>query len=291
MKKFTLTDASIILVALIWALNFSVVKITLLQIDPYSFNALRYVLAACIIIVVAKRKGFSLKVKREHFWKLVGIGLVGNLVYQMLFIVGLDYTFSANAAVMLGTIPIWVALFSHIFTEEKLTRGKSFGILLAFIGVAFIIIGGNSTISFASDSFKGDVLTLLSAIAWASYTILSKKYLKIYDAAQYSAFMAVIGMISLSIVGLPFLIKVDFTEITMGGYAGIVYSGLLSVGLAYIIWNNGISKIGAVRTAAYQNLVPVLGLLFGVLILHEPLTVFQYIGASFVIGGIILARR
>ncbi|GAB5410221.1 MAG: DMT family transporter [Balneolaceae bacterium] len=291
MKKISLIDISLILVAIIWALNFSVVKIALQQIDPFSFNALRYILASFLLVVAAKRKGFSLKVRKEHFWKLVGIGIIGNLVYQMLFIIGLDYTYSANAAVMLGSIPIWVALLSQLFADEKLNLNKSIGIGLAFIGVAFIIVGGSNEISFASDSFKGDLITLLAAISWGVYTILSKKYLQFYSSSQYSAFMSTVGVISLLIVGAPFLIKLDFSEISLAGYGGIIYSGLLSVGLAYLIWNNGISKIGAVRTAAYQNLVPVLGLIFGVIILNEPLTVFQYFGSGFVILGIILTRR
>ncbi len=291
MKNFSLTDASLILVAIIWALNFSIVKITLEEIDPYSFNALRYVLAAALLVVAAKRKGFSLKVKKEHFWKLVGIGIVGNLLYQLLFIVGLDLTYSANAAVMLGSIPIWVALLSQLFTEEKLTTSKTIGIILAFVGVTLIILGGGNELSFASDSFKGDIITLLAAIAWGVYTILSKKYLKFYNSTQYSAFMSIVGVIALLLVGAPFLVSLDFSHISIGGYGGIVYSGLLSVGLAYLIWNNGINKIGAVRTAAYQNLVPVLGLIFGVLILDEALTILQYIGSIFVIIGIIQTRK
>ncbi len=291
LKKFSLTDASLILVAIIWALNFSIVKITLEEIDPYSFNALRYILAAALIVVAAKRKGFSLKVKKEHFWKLVGIGIIGNLVYQLLFIIGLNLTYSANAAVMLGSIPIWVALLSQFFTDEKLTPSKTIGVILAFIGVTFIIMGGGNELSFASDSFKGDLITLLAAIAWGVYTILSKKYLKFYNSTQYSAFMSVVGVIALLLVGAPFLVKLDFSRISPGGYGGIIYSGLLSVGVAYLIWNNGINKIGAVRTATYQNLVPVLGLIFGVLILDEALTILQYIGSIFVIIGIIQTRK
>lgn len=290
MKKITLTDASLALIAIIWALNFSVVKATLTQIDPFSFNALRYVLACGLLVTAARYKGFNLSVKKEHFWKLVGIGIVGNLVYQLLFILGIYYTNSANAAVMLGTIPIWVALLSQIFTDEKLTITKSIGILLAFIGVSLIIIGGKNSISFASDTFKGDVITLLSAISWAVYTILSKKYLKFYNSTQYSAFMSVVGAISLLIVGAPFLIQLDVGSITLAGLGGIIYSGLLSVGFAYLIWNNGISKIGAVRTAAYQNLVPVLGLIFGITLLNETLTIAQYSGSAIVILGIVMSR-
>lgn len=291
LKRPTLTDAALLFVAVIWALNFSVVKIALQEIDPFSFNAMRYMLAATLLVIAAKRKGYTLKVRKEHFWKLVGIGLVGNLVYQMLFIVGIDFTYSANAAVMLGTIPIWVAVLSQLFTDEKLNLIKSVGIVLAFTGVAFIITGGPHQLSFESESFKGDLITLLAAGTWGVYTILSRRYLKFYNSTQYSAFMSVVGLIALGTVGTPFLLKLDFSSISFAGYGGVIYSGLFSVGIAYLIWNDGVHKIGAVRTAAYQNLVPVLGLVFGVLILDEPLTLFQYIGSVFVILGIILTRK
>ena len=289
LKKY-LVDITLILVAVIWALNFSVVKTALSEFDPYSFNALRYVLAAALLYVAARSKGFTLKVKKEHFWKLVGIGVVGNMVYQLLFIVGLDYTYSANAAVMLGTIPIWVALLSHIFIDEKLTFFKSIGIGLAFIGVILIISGGKNPISFSSKYFIGDIITILAAITWAVYTILSKKYLKTYNSLQYSALMSMIGLVGLMVIGLPNITKIDFSSISIAGYGGLFYSGFLSVGIAYIIWNYGIAKIGTIRTAAYQNLVPVLGLFFGVFILDEALTILQYIGALFVVAGIVIAR-
>ncbi|RNC83345.1 MAG: DMT family transporter [Balneola sp.] len=291
MKKFSLTDISLIGVAIVWALNFSVIKTALQEIDPYSFNALRYLLAGILLVSTAKLRGFTIMVKREHFWKLLGIGIIGNLVYQMLFIIGLNLTFSANAAVMLGTIPIWVALLSQLFTDEKLNRNQVIGITLAFVGVTKIITGGSNNLSFASETFIGDLIALMAAISWAIYTILSKKYLKYYNSTQYSAFMSVIGIITLGAVGLPFLVKVDFTQVSAIGYGGLLYSGLLSVGIAYLIWNHGIIKIGAVRTAMYQNLVPVLGVIFGVFILDEALTILQYIGSGFVILGLVLTRK
>jgi drug/metabolite transporter (DMT)-like permease len=288
-KKY-LTDLTLIGVAVIWALNFSVVKISLLEFDPYSFNAIRFFLAFLLLYFAAKKKGLSLKVKREHFWALVGIGLIGNLLYQMLFIVGINLTKAANASVMLGTIPIWVALLSQFFTEEKLTPLKTIGVLFAFFGVALIVAGGNNEISFKSDTFLGDIITILSAIVWAVFTIFSKKYLKFYNSTQFSAFMALIGFICLAIIGAPALVELEWSSISPKAYGGLIYSGTLSVGIAYLIWNNGIVKIGAVRTATYQNLVPVLGLIFGVIILDEVLTLFQYIGALSVIAGIVMAR-
>jgi len=289
LKKY-IPDVLLILIAIIWALNFSVIKVSLQEIDSLSFNALRYILAAGLLAYTARARGYSLKVDREDFWPLVGIALVGNVLYQLFFIIGVDYTYSANAAVILGTIPVWVALLSHLFTDEKLTRYKSIGIGLAFAGIVLIVTGSKAGISIASKTFLGDVIILCAAISWGVYTILAKRFLKKYPSTQFTGVMSIIGMIFLLIIGLPNLTQVNWTGISLKGWGGIFYSGLLSIGLAYLIWNNSVSKIGAVRTAAYQNLVPVLGLVFGVVLLQEALTLQQYSGSALVIVGIIFSR-
>ena len=289
LKKY-IPDVLLILIAIIWALNFSVVKVSLQEIDSLSFNALRYILAAGLLAYTARARGYSLNVDREDFWPLVGIALVGNVLYQLFFIIGVDYTYSANAAVILGTIPVWVALLSHLFTDEKLTRYKSIGIGLAFTGIVLIVTGSKAGISIASKTFLGDVIILCAAISWGVYTILAKRFLKKYPSTQFTGVMSIIGMIFLLIIGLPNLTQVNWTGISLKGWGGIFYSGLLSIGLAYLIWNNSVSKIGAVRTAAYQNLVPVLGLVFGVVLLQEALTLQQYSGSALVIVGIIFSR-
>ena len=289
LKKY-IPDVLLILIAIIWALNFSVVKVSLQEIDSLSFNALRYILAAGLLAYTARARGYSLKVDLEDFWPLVGIALVGNVLYQLFFIIGVDYTYSANAAVILGTIPVWVALLSHLFTDEKLTRYKSIGIGLAFTGIVLIVTGSKAGISIASKTFLGDVIILCAAISWGVYTILAKRFLKKYPSTQFTGVMSIVGMVFLLIIGLPSLTQVNWTGISLKGWGGIFYSGLLSIGLAYLIWNNSVSKIGAVRTAAYQNLVPVLGLVFGVVLLQEALTLQQYSGSALVIVGIIFSR-
>ena len=289
LKKY-IPDVLLILIAIIWALNFSVVKVSLQEIDSLSFNALRYILAAGLLAYTARARGYSLKVDREDFWPLVGIALVGNVLYQLFFIIGVDYTYSANAAVILGTIPVWVALLSHLFTDEKLTRYKSIGIGLAFTGIVLIVTGSKAGISIASKTFLGDVIILCAAISWGVYTILAKRFLKKYPSTQFTGVMSIVGMVFLLIIGLPNLLHVNWTGISLKGWGGIFYNGLLSIGLAYLIWNNSVSKIGAVRTATYQNLVPVLGLVFGVVLLQEALTLQQYSGSALVIVGIIFSR-
>lgn len=278
-------------VAFVWAFNFSVSKITLQEIDPMSFNAMRFFLATSLMWMFTLRSRNWVAIRKGDIGKLIFLGLVGNLVYQLLFVFGLERTFSANSAVMLGTIPIWVAVLSHLSGAEKMTRFKAIGVVLAFSGVLLILLGKPERISLSSETFTGDLLTLAGAFVFGSYTVMSKGLLNYYPPIQLTTMSMSVGGGALVLVGLPWLVQLEFQQISIVAYSGALYSGLLSVGVAYIIWNYGLRQVGAVRTATYQNLVPVLGLILGFLILGEQLTAVQYIGSVVVIAGIVIARR
>ncbi|MDZ7694845.1 MAG: DMT family transporter [Balneolaceae bacterium] len=281
---------ALLLVTVAWGLNFSVIKGSLGEIDPLSFNGLRFLFAAAIIWGFLLWRGESINVPRKDWWPLAGMGILANILYQGLFIFGIDYTYAANVAVIMGTIPIWVALIAHLFSDEKLDLFKSMGVALAFGGVVFIMLGGSDELSFSSETFVGDLLTIAATIVWGAYTVLSRNFLKRYTALQFSTVTTTIGAILLFLIGLPSIMTIPWGDVSAGAYGAVVYSGLLSIGLAYIIWNYAIQEVGAVHTATYQNLVPVLGLMFGVILLNEQLALKQYIGSGLVISGIVLAR-
>lgn len=289
--RLPFTDLTLLTVAVIWALNFSVVKASLSEIDIYSFNSVRFILAAGLIWAIILWKGAWFRIPRSDWLSLLGVGLIGNVLYQWLFIVGIDLTLSANAAVMLGTIPIWIAIFSHLFTDEKMTRLKAIGVVLAFAGVAAIVGGGANPLSLASATFRGDIFIVCAAVTWATFTILSKGFLKRYSALQFSGMMVLIGAVMLTILSFVSAETTQWKSVSLAAWGGMIYSGALSIGLAYLIWNNGIVNVGPVKTSVYQNLVPVLGLMFGIILLNESLSFLQYIGSVIVVMGIVLTRR
>ena len=291
MNKNLLTDLSLLFLAIIWGLNFTVIKASLAEIDPYSFNSIRFVLAALFMwAILIKRKSWF-KIDRKDLLPLLLLGLIGNLIYQWLFIVGINLTFAANAAVMLGTIPIWVALSSHLFSIEMMNRFKTIGVVLAFAGLAVIIVFGENPISFGSDTFLGDITIISAAVIWALYTLYSKKHLTRYTPLQYSAMMTSIGAVSLTLLAIPHFGDTDCGTVSYAAMGGAFFSGMLAIGLAYLIWNNGIKVVGAVRSSTYQNLVPVIGLISGVVLLKENLEILQYVGATIVIAGILITRH
>jgi drug/metabolite transporter (DMT)-like permease len=289
-NKSLRTDLSLFFISVIWALNFTVVKASLSEIDPYSFNAIRFILAATFIWIVIYYRGAFFKIRKKDWLPLVGLGIAGNLFYQVLFIFGINLSLAANAAIMLGTIPVWVALASHLFSIELMNRLKTIGVIFGFAGLVLIIIAGAEPIKFGSDSFIGDVFLIIAAIIWAVFTIFSKPFLTYYTPLQFSAIMTTMSAFSLGVLAIPFVHTTDWVNVSAAAYGGTVYSGLLSIGLAYIIWNNGLKHVGTVRTATYQNIVPVMGLVFGIILLGESLEFFQYIGSAIVFTGIIITR-
>jgi drug/metabolite transporter (DMT)-like permease len=163
-QKQLAVEGSLLSIAIIWALNFSIIKIALQEFDPLSFNAMRFTLSSILIWIIVLKRKLPVNVPKSDWLKLLGMGLLGSFIYQGLFIIGIDFTYSANAAVMLGTIPIWVGVFSHFFTSDKLSGFKGLGVLLGFLGVLTIISGGEGNLDFSSDSFIGDIIIVVAAM-------------------------------------------------------------------------------------------------------------------------------
>ena len=254
-----------------------------------AFNSLRFMVAIVAMWALVIYRGSNVQLVKADMWPLVGLGLLGNFLYQLAFIVGIEWSYSANAAVLLGSGPMYVALISHFFYKNSVTRGQILGILLGFMGV-LILIFGKENLSINGLSGWGDALLFAAALCWAFTSVLSINYLKRYKPLDLAVISMTTGGLAIILAGLPWVLEVDFVSLSAKAWAGILYSGALSIALSYVIWNHALSKVGAVRTTAFQNFVPMFGVLFGFLILDERLSLWQYLGAIMVITGVIFTR-
>ena len=285
-----LAELMLMFIVVVWALNFSVVKYSLGEIDPLSFNAFRFALGILLMWTAVWLRGIRIRIARKDMGKVVVLGLLGNLIYQMLFIVGIDRTFASNAAVMLGTIPVWIAVFSHLFTDQKMYRLQAIGVFFAFSGVVMIMGFGEQGLNLRSESVLGDAIIISGAMVFAVYTLLSRSLLETYSPLTLSTMVMTIGGVLLILVAIPSLIRLDYHSVSLLSWGGAGFSGVFAIGAAYLIWNFGIKNVGAVRTATYQNMVPVLGVLFGLIFLGEKLHILQYLGSLLTIAGVFLTR-
>jgi drug/metabolite transporter (DMT)-like permease len=282
--------AALLLMVLIWGVNFPVAKAALGELSPLAFNALRFPLAAVTILVaLAFRQGFSWPERGDRL-AIFGLGILGNLVYQQFFIFGLDNTRAGNASILLAATPILTTLFSSRSGHEHVSGRTWLGVLSTFAGISVVVMLGGSADDGAA-SLLGDGLMLGASVAWAIYTVGSRNLVGKYGAVQFTAWTLCIGAVSLLVIGVPDLLRTDLAAVSVDGWIGVVYSGALSIGIAYLIWYYSVRQIGNTRTAAFSNLVPVVALGAAWFQLGEVPTVGQVFGTAVIIGGITLAQR
>lgn len=283
-------DLAIGLLVLIWGSNFSVVKAALTEFSPLAFNATRFVLASALLALYLAASGKRVRFPRHVALRLAGLGLLGNVVYQVLFIYGIDWTLAGNAALMLSAVPLIVTILSVGLGHEVISRAGWAGVVLSISGIVLILWGGSRGLSFGSETVRGDLTMLASALAWSVYTVLSSPYVQKYGTLPVTAYTMWTGTVGLLAVSTPALLAQDWGSVGAGAWGGLVFSGALSLALAYILWYYGIRHLGSSRTAVYSNTVPVVALLVAWLTLGEVPTWVQVAGTALIIGGIGLAR-
>jgi len=283
-------DLAILVLVLIWGTNFSVVKVALREFSPLAFNALRFILASSILFVVLRPTRATLNIERRDIPTFIGLGLLGNVLYQVLFIYGVDWTLAGNAALMLATVPIFVSLFSTLLRHEKIGPSGWAGVLLSVAGIGLVVWGGVRGPQFGAETVRGDITMLGAALAWSAYTVGAAPLVQRYGPLKATAGTMWIGTVVLVLISTPALLVQDWSAVSGGAWAGVVFSGALSIALAYIIWYYGVRHLGSSRTAVYSNTVPLVALLVAWATLGEIPTWTQLVGAGAIVGGVLLSK-
>jgi len=279
-------DLAILVLVLIWGVNFSVVKALLVQFHPLALNGLRFALGAAVLVPFALRGGQLKRFSRRDWLAIAALGVVGNTLYQVLFITGIDGTLAGNAALILAMTPVFITLFSAGLGQERVGWA---GIGLSTLGIGLVVWGG-SMVRFGTETLRGDLTMLAAAVAWSVYTVGASPLVKRHGALPVTAATMWLGAVILFIVAIPSMAAQDWTQPTPLAWTGLVASGLLAVGLSYVLWYYSVEHMGSSRTAVFSNTVPIVALLFAWLALGETPALIQLIGAALILGGVTLTR-
>jgi drug/metabolite transporter (DMT)-like permease len=285
--RFTNTDGLLTLMTLIWGINVIVVKAALDVFSPLAFNAFRFTIGAVVIALVARRLGRGRPV-RADWARLAFLGILGNFIYQVAFIEGLDHTKAGNASLIMGTGPIYTALFSHLRGHERIRGRDAFGIFMSVLGLVSVVAGGKDVVF--EKGLLGDILILGGTVCWSAYTVGSKPLVDRYGSITATAWTMAIGAVPLVLIGAPSVLRMDLAAVPLAGWGAVVYSSLFALVLAFLFWYRGVEKLGSTRTATYSNFQPVIVLLIAWPLLHETPTLWQVLGAGGIFSGIYLTR-
>jgi len=288
-------DIALVAVVLIWGVNFAVLKAALVELHPHVLNVLRFAISALVLgWLFAHRVEYDLQAflqpMRKRLWTIVGLGLLGYLFYQLFFIIGVANTTAGSAALIMAGAPLWTALFGHVFGFDRMVMAGWLGLSLTLIGTAVIVFGGTDEVAFGSDVFLGNTLMVIAAMLWGAYTAFNKPATASADPIGLTFWSVIVAFPFLVAIGLPYAADGAWLTLEAWVWAAILFSGGLSTGIAFAIWNTAVRNVGPSQTAIYGNLVPVVALLSGYLMLGERVWPLQLVGGGLIIGGLVLTR-
>lgn len=267
----------LIVVTVIWGLNFAISKLGMDQLPPLMLSALRFSVVALAVLFIPRPK---------IDWRIIaGIALfIGIIKFSLLF-VALDIGFGAglSSVVVQGQV-FFTIILAFFFFGERIDKFQSIGLLVGFTGLA--IMGFDEGGSF---NLLGFFFVVMGAICWASANMLFRQTgnVPVVSVIVWASFYASvpIWLISLYFEG-PARILSGFTNIGLLGITVVLYVSLLSTLFCYSFWGKMLSKYKAADVTPFALLIPVSGLLGGIVLLDEEISLLTQIGIATIMAGL-----
>jgi drug/metabolite transporter (DMT)-like permease len=271
----------------IWSFAFVSNKALLEYISPIENMILRFLIALIILTIIYPKELIPKSFKDELYFVL--LGFLGIFLYFILENFALKFTQATNVGLYMGAIPIITAITAHIFSkDESLSRNLIIGFLIAIVGIALILFDGAKF----EIRLKGDLLALLGATVFAIYSVALKFASKRYHYITITRKSFFYGLIFMLIYYFSFSKSFNIEVLKVPAvWLNIAYLGVLSSTLAFILWQQGIEKIGSISASNYIYLVPLITALGGVYFLNESLTPAMIFGGALILMGLYVAQK
>lgn len=287
-RRLGVTDGLLFLMALIWAVNYSVLKFGTRLIPPLAYNGLRIPTAAALQFGVAHAMRLT-PVARRDAVRLVLLGMVGNGIYQVFFILGQARSRVATTVLMLASGPALAAILGRLHGTERL-RPRSWGGIALQLGGVACVVAGTAGGTGGADSLFGAGLVLASAISWALFSVWVKPLTERVAGLHIGAYTMLGGAAVSLAVATPSFAATPWASVSPGVYAALAYSTVAAMVIAYLFWYHGVKTLGPTHTSMYSNMQPLLAMAVAWVTLGELPTVWQGAGALLIMSGLLLAR-
>jgi drug/metabolite transporter (DMT)-like permease len=280
----------LVLMALFWSGVFPAVNIVLSSMGLVTSVFVRFWFAAVILLVMLRLRAHWLpRPSPRETVLVIGLGILGISLYNVLFTAGLGLVEASRAALIVPTNPAFTALFATLFLKERLGAVRAAGIALCVLGALWVLTKGNILTLRELDLGVGELLLVLCIFMWSAYTLLGRVALSGLPALALTAYVMTAGSLMLAI---PAWLEHDsLARATWQSWAALGYLIVFGTVLPFLWFYEGVKALGAARAAQFINLVPPLAVAESVLILGEPMTPALYVGTALVVTGLYLTNK
>ncbi|MCC8089714.1 MAG: DMT family transporter [Rikenellaceae bacterium] len=273
----------------VWGTTFVSTKILLSYgLTPAEIMLYRFFIAYILIWFVSPRKLFCDSRKDELL--MLGAGMGGGSMYFLTENLALKITLASNVSLIICTAPLFASIFIHFFGKgEHFGQRLLAGSFIALAGVALVVFNGSVILKISP---LGDLLTLIAALSWATYTLIIRSLGGRYNTAFITRKVFFYGLLTLSPVFLFTPLRFDpavMAEPVV--WINILFLGVIASMLCFIIWNIALKNLGGIRTSNYIYLTPIVTLIASSLIINEQITGFAVMGALMILLGVYVAEK
>ncbi|ENK2107131.1 DMT family transporter [Vibrio alginolyticus] len=267
--------------AAIWGGSFLFMRVAANTFGPAYLIEFRVTFAAVALLLIAVylKKKLTLTAHTKHFFI---IGLFNSAVPFLLFAYAAQTLNASTLAILNSTAPIWGALVGFVWYRSPLTAKSILGMLIGIGGVAVLV--GLDTSTIGEEAMLPIAASLMASLSYGIATNYTKNAPQVpaFDNAHGSMWAAVIWVLPL----LPFLPM--RAEPSHFEWSSVVTLGVVCTGFAYLLYFRLVSDIGPASALTVTFLVPVFGILWGYLVLDEPVGSNTIIGTILVLSGTML---
>jgi drug/metabolite transporter (DMT)-like permease len=278
-----LPEVGLLAVVIVWASTFVATKQVFSEISPLAFAFVRFTGITALAFVVLATSKATWRVLRQDWPRFVVVGLCGYTLYQLGFVLGLERTSPFSSALLISTMPLFTIVLLRVIGEHPPLK--------AWLGVGIALLG---TLVFESDKFGtndgsivGDLLSLGSAAAFATYGVINRPLVKRYPTPTYTAYTVLAGAVPLLLISTPAALAQNWGDISPQSWLVVAYMIVLPVYVAYIVWNWGIARRGAAEASSFTLLTPIFGGMLSLLFFGETFGPVKLLGAALIVAGLV----
>lgn len=280
--------SAIALLCLVWGSLWGLVKHSLQVFPPFLFISTRLILAALTLMVVQRILKKSILPKQAEWKPLIILSLLICLGFYATQTFAMQFVDSGLSAVLVFTMPIFIGVLAHYFLNERLNSQKGIGLILGTLGLIAILWPQLQHIHM-NTSLLGQILLIGSGFFWALSTVFIKKNFATYDKIKLTIWQLLLGGAVIFVGALAFEPVDAQVWLNPLNESFLFYIAVIGTGFAFVLWNWIVSQVDTFIASISIMCIPILSLLFGSLIWHEPLTLNILIGAAFICLGIVMS--
>ena len=276
------TITLLIVLSVIWGLAFVAIKLAVLQLSPVNLTLLRWFIASpgylLLLAFIGKPK---VKFDRSDLPRLVAISAANVPAYHLALNAAEETVSSGLASLLVALGPVFIVVLSFVMLREKITPRVVIALFLAVAGATVLSYGNLG----ATGSIIGPLEVVISALATAVFSVLSKPLVAKYGALHVAIWAGVIGTgMLLPLLSASFVTQVS--KLSLLGWGSVLYLSLLSTVLGYSVYYTLVSRGTLSRLSIQLYLIPIVSVVGGIYILRESLTAYTILGGAATLGAI-----